>query len=316
MSAELSRWPSWIQTPSMLPLFASLQTICFGWNLFCDGNTWRTAGPDPKNRSEENWTGSKMRWTWTDPNRERTTTLAAARRTDQLTSRLGWKGQRHESIFQTHVLVGWLRQTACDQSSAADILIHRSWSAATQRESAPPNTTEQNLDLALIRSLVSYHHQNIHSNNTWTLHKSAFILKHITFFSSSALLPPPNLQFLSLVSASHERERKRKRVRVFRSAQYPTETRVGETDRHMEDCQPAEIKAKAREIKKKKKKKTASLQQTDFQKKKKMQKMIKREARLHQSSIRVKTPKPSSVDLSELRCPDFLFSNCVISFCC
>lgn len=282
----------------------------FGWNLFCNGNTWRTVGPDPKNWSEDNWTWSKMHWTRTDPNRERTPTLAAARRIDQLTSRPGWKGQRHASIFQTHVLVGWLWQTACDQSSAADILIHRSWSAATPRESAPPNTTEQNLELARIRSLVSYHHQNPLQQH-WTLHKSAFILKHISFSLPQLSLPPSLLTFsFSPSRFSLPWERERKRVRVFRRAQYPTETRVGETDRHMEDCQPAEIKAKAREMKRRR-----VCNRQISRRKKKMGKMIKREARLHQSSIPVKTPKPSSVALCELRCPDFLFSNCAIIFC-
>lgn len=192
----VSGWAEFKHSPCCLCLLAyiiwrSNSNIhnMFGWNLFCNGNTWRTVGPDPKNWSEDNWTWSKMRWTRTDPNRERTPTLAAARRIDQLTSRPGWKGQRHASIFQTHVLVGWLWQTACDQSSAADILIHRSWSAATPRESAPPNTTEQNLELARIRSLVSYHHQNPLQQH-WTLHKSAFILKHISFSLPQLSLPP------------------------------------------------------------------------------------------------------------------------------
>lgn len=93
----------------------------------------------------------------------------------------------------------------------------------------------------------------------WTQRQSVFILKpdsvwNILQSSFSAPLPPPYPQFLCFSLP-------RETVRVFRSAQYPTETQVEETDRHIEDCQPAEIKAGREET-------TARLQQTDFQRKK------------------------------------------------
>lgn len=103
-------------------------------------------------------------------------------------------------------------------------------------------------------------------DSIWNTLESSFPVSSLLLTLSVSLFLPP----------------RRERVRVLRSAQYPTETQVEETDRHIEDCQPAEIKADREEM--------AALQQTDF-KRKKMERWLKE--------------KPGYIKVqAKLRCPN------------